>query len=642
MAQIIERRTAAAVAAVAVSFAMYVAAFEPFGCAEFAYVFAVPAILACRFLCGANEDLKAIVPEQNRPKYFDDEYAREIEKYGMSAPCIACAYESEKIRKRTDTENEKKLQRNRKRIWLVSTFFCSWAAWAAILIWLRHVYPPAGYLAVFLLPLVVGGGFVFPWFALLPRLLPNLGDSVFSRLFSLLGIAGFWVALEWLRSWIFTGFPWLLLAHSQWMRPAAVQTAEFGGVWIVSFGIVFFNLAIAEYIYRIYVRQKFKIANRFEKISPISKISPEFYLAVLMVVSGVWLYILNLPRTENERVEFRAGMIQPDFAGILKWNDSLAEQNIETVINLTKGLKDSSVDVILWPEAATPPRYPIIGTPQMKAIIEGLAKSQNTPLLIGNMAYSFEDKAAQNGAFAVDPERGLNPNFYAKRKLVPFGEYVPSWCGFLGKVVPVGNMKPGLNDKPLNVEIKGKKYKVGAMICYEDIFPELGRKMAANGADMLYVCTNDSWYGREGGAWQHAAHSALQAVATRKPLLRSSNNGLTTVFDQYGRMSVFNTLTDASQKAWDGAPGTSPSPTLDIRNESGRQIDSRTLRPKRASPMLDENSSIYFRGAGFSDVVFYKNFDGVETFYVRYGNWFAYLSVILAFYAIVLKCRKKA
>ena len=401
-------------------------------------------------------------------------------------------------------------------------------------------------------------------------------------------------------------------------------------------------MAIAEYIYRIYVRQKFKIANRFEKISPISKISPELYLAVLMVVSGVWLYILNLPRTENERVEFRAGMIQPDFAGILKWNDSLAEQNIETVINLTKGLKDSSVDVILWPEAATPPRYPIIGTPQMKAIIEGLAKSQNTPLLIGNMAYSFEDKAAQNGAFAVDPERGLNPNFYAKRKLVPFGEYVPSWCGFLGKVVPVGNMKPGLNDKPLNVEIKGKKYKVGAMICYEDIFPELGRKMAANGADMLYVCTNDSWYGREGGAWQHAAHSALQAVATRKPLLRSSNNGLTTVFDQYGRMSVFNTLTDASQKAWDGAPGTSPSPTLDIRNESGRQIDSRTLRPKRASPMLDENSSIYFRGAGFSDVVFYKNFDGVETFYVRYGNWFAYLSVILAFYAIVLKCRKKA
>lgn len=96
MAQIIERRTAAAAVAVAVSFAMYVAAFEPFGCAEFAYVFAVPAILACRFLCGANEDLKAIVPEQNRPKYFDDEYAREIEKYGMSAPCITCAYESEK------------------------------------------------------------------------------------------------------------------------------------------------------------------------------------------------------------------------------------------------------------------------------------------------------------------------------------------------------------------------------------------------------------------------------------------------------------------------------------------------------------------------------------------------------------------
>ncbi|MFR6032777.1 MAG: hypothetical protein ACLUKN_06100 [Bacilli bacterium] len=172
----------------------------------------------------------------------------------------------------------------------------------------------------------------------------------------------FGVALEWLRSWIFTGFPWLLLAHSQWMQTAAVQTAEFGGVWIVSFEHCIFNLAIAEYIYRIYVRQKLK-SPTVQKISPISKISPELYLAVLMVVSGVWLYILNLPRTENERVEFRAEY-QPDFAGILKWNDSLAEQNIETVINLTKGLKDSSVDVILWPEAATPPRYPIMERPK--------------------------------------------------------------------------------------------------------------------------------------------------------------------------------------------------------------------------------------------------------------------------------------
>ncbi len=642
MAQITDRRAAAAVLAVVLSFAMYVMAFEPFGCAELAYVFAVPAILACRFLCGANEDLRELVQAQNPPKYSDAEYARELEKFGMSAPCIACAYESEKIRKRTDFEDEKKALKRRKKIWLVSTFAGSWLAWVAILIWLRHVYPPAGYFAVILLPLIIGGGFIFPWFAILPKLLPRLEDSPFYRLFSLLGISGVWVALEWLRSWIFTGFPWLLLAHSQWMRPAAIQMAEFGGSWIVSFCLVFFNLAIAEYIYRMYARQKFKIASRFEKIPPVSKFSPEFYLAVLMAISGVWLYILNLPRTENERVEFRVGMIQPDFAGILKWNDSLAAQNIDTVIRLTKGLQCACVDVILWPEAATPPRYPIIGTPQIKSIIEDLSKTLNTPLIIGNMAYSFEEKTAQNGAFAIDPKRGLNPNFYAKRKLVPFGEYVPAWCGFLGKVVPVGNMKPGSNNMPLDVEIKGKPYKVGAMICYEDIFPELGREIAANGADMLYVCTNDSWYGREGGAWQHAAHSALQAVATRKPLLRSSNNGLSTVFDQYGRMSVCTTLTDGQQKAWQGNPGTHPAPALDIRNEFGRQIDSRTLRPKRASPMLDENSSIYFRGAGYSDVVFYKNFDGVKTFYVRHGNWFAYLCIILAFLTIASKYRKKA
>ena len=163
------------------------------------------------------------------------------------------------------------------------------------------------------------------------------------------------------------------------------------------------------------------------------------------------------------------------------------------------------------------------------------------------------------------------------------------------------------------------------MICYEDIFPQLGREAAANGADMLFVCTNDSWYGREAGAWQHAAHSALQAVATRKPLLRSSNNGLSAVFDQYGRMRPSFVLRDSDGNVWD-ASTPSPAPTLDLTDARGRPVDERTLRPKRPTPMVNDDGSIYFRGAGYSDAVFYKNFDGKTTLYVKYGDWFAALS----------------
>ena len=81
-------------------------------------------------------------------------------------------------------------------------------------------------------------------------------------------------------------------------------------------------------------------------------------------------------------------------------------------------------------------------------------------------------------------------------------------------------------------------------------------------------------------------------------------------------------LRDSGGKVWD-ASAPSPAPAMDVSDESGRPVDGRTLRPKRPSPMLDDSGSIYFRGAGYSDVVFYKNFDGKRTLYVEYGDWFA-------------------
>jgi len=581
-------RRAAAALAVALTFIFYVAAFPPFDAAEIAFVFAVPAILAARYLCRPNADTR-----------FSD-----------STP---------------------EAKTNRK-IWIWTTFAGSYAAWIAVLIWLRHVYPPAGWAAVAFLPFVIGVFFIFPWFLALPRFLPKLSESASARLLKLLGLAGLWTGLEWLRSWIFTGFPWALLAHTQWQRPAVIQSAEYGGVWIVSFTLIFVNLAVAEYFYRLYAFQRFKTRSPFGARPKFSRFCPEFYLALLMTVFGIWLYVLNIPTPANESKAFRAGLVQTDFAGILKWNDTLAKDNLEIIARLSEGARKSlKADVILWPEAATPPRWPVLGTPEMKMWVENLSHRLNAPILMGNMAYFYEEKAAQNAVFAVSEKTGLGKDFYAKRRLVPFGEYIPFWAKFIGKVVPVGDMKRGERSTPLNLEIAGKNYKIGPMICYEDIFPSLGREMAANGAQILFVCTNDSWYGRESGAWQHAANSAFQAVSTRLPLMRSSNNGLSTVFDQYGRMRPCRTLENPDGTAWNASTPTPPT-QLEISDNSGRMLDIRTLAPRRPAPMENEKGSIYFRGTACADVVFYKNFDGKTTFYVRYGDWFAALS--WAFFAI--------
>ena len=291
---------AMAVVAVALSFCLYAFAFEPFGVAEFAYVFAIPAILACKVLFVEN---KKRPRDPSKPKPF-------------------------------------------LRAYLAAAFAGSYLAWVWLLVWLRHVYPPAGWFAVVLLPLVISTLFVFPWFAALPYMLPKSAEDAFSRMLKLAGLAGLWVLLEWVRGWIFTGFPWLPLGNSQWTRIASIQSASWGGVWIISFTLVFFNLATAEYGYRVYLIQRKKFL-RGE--SGVSKFAPEFYAALLLVFASMWTYIANMPRAENETKLFRAGLVQPDFAGILKWDDSLASENFGVVNNLSSALALLEVDVILLP-----------------------------------------------------------------------------------------------------------------------------------------------------------------------------------------------------------------------------------------------------------------------------------------------------
>ncbi len=561
--------------ALLLSFALYATSFEPFNTAEFAYIFAVPAILCARLL---------------------------------------------KDRDNARTGGIRLL------VWRICSVLFSVLAWMSILVWMRHVWPPAGYAALLFLSVTVSF-FIFPWYWLFPNMLPNLDEAFGTRLFKLCAVAALWVCLEWIRSKIFTGFPWLLLAHSQWTRPAVIQTAAVGGVWMVSFTLVFFNLATADYLYRLYEYHALRIRSGRAKTPKISRFCPEFYVALVAALASMWMYARNMPRTENEIKAFRAGLVQTNFAGILKWDGQLAAENLGVVERLTTAAaKNGGADVVLLPEAATPPRWPIIGNEPVRMRMEKLARDNDVSILTGNMAYLPRENLLQNGAFAISPRNGLQKRYYAKRKLVPFGEYIPAWASFFAsKTVPVGGIKRGDGFKSLDLDVNGRNYKVGAMICYEDIFPCFGREAALNGADLLYVCTNDSWYGREGGAWQHAAHSAFQAVSTRLPLLRSSNNGLSAVFDQYGRMRPCTTVFGKDGKAWNASTAELPPKQLEIRDADGNLLDALSLRPRRPSPMLDENGSIYFRGAAFSDVVYYKNLPMGNSFYVRHGDWFAWL-----------------
>lgn len=520
--------------------------------------------------------------------------------------------------------------------WCLLTFVGVYAVWFFLLIWIRHVYPPAGYLAMLFLPLAVTA-FVWPYFALLYKLAPSSREWALARLFKIVGLAGLWVSLEYLRSFMFTGFPWLLLGHSQWNMPATMYAASFGGVWIVSYFAVFFGMVFAEYFCRLYAWHADKIKTPLFEKPASSRFCPEFYLGAFFIIGGVWGYIAALPKSSQNIESFRAGLVQTDFAGILKWDKSMALDNMRVIRNLTSALKNVRADAAFWPEAATPPIWPVIGVPQMRDFVEDLSKTEKLPIIMGNMAYFADAGGAegysQNCIFAVSEESGLDDkSFYSKRKLVPFGEYVPFWFSFAESVVPVGSLKPGQTAQILNARIAGKDYKVGALICYEDIFPSLGREVRNAGADFIFVATNDSWYGREGGGWQHLAHSALQAVSLGLPVVRAANNGVSAVFDRFGRMAPCITLQNTQGKVFEGADAELADSATDITSESGALLNPYTLRPVRSSAMLNAEGSPYFRGVAYADVIFYENRE--PTFYAIFGDWFAAFCGVSALFAL--------
>lgn len=520
--------------------------------------------------------------------------------------------------------------------WKIASFAGAWISWIALLAWLRFVYPPSGYLFLAGLSLIVAL-FFWAWLLALKKFAPNPSENFLKRISKLLFLSGMWVALEWIRSFLFTGFPWLLLAHSQWQRPAIIQPASIGGAYMVSFVLIFFGLSLGMYGCRIWAWHKSKLEGGEIAKSRFGKFSPEFYIGCGLVMASLFMYISNIPKSQNAEKLFRVGMVQTDFAGILNWDLSLARNNLDVLKKLTLSLKGAGVDIVAWSESSTPPMWPVIGTNGIKEWCEGVSKEVCAPIIMGNGAYFNEggNVSSYNAAFYVSETGGLDENFYAKQKLVPFGEYLPSWCFFLKEaVIPVGGMEAGQKSVVFDCLVKGKIRKISPIICYEDIFPQIARGAVKAGAEILYVCTNDSWYGREGGAWQHAAHSAFQAASFRKPLIRASINGLSGVFDQYGRLVPSFAIRNEEGEIYDAA-GIAAKP-FEIVNEAGEPLNVKTLKKARGNPLLNDEGSIYFRGAGYADLVSYKNFDGVETFYAKYGDWFpiacsAYVIIFLFF-----------
>jgi len=461
-------------------------------------------------------------------------------------------------------------------------------AWTIILSWLHHVT----WGGLFLLGPFIGV-WVGAWFLALHWVLPRLpGRPVALRLLAVFGLAGLWVVNEWTRTWLLGGFPWLPLAASQWQRAPILQFAAFTGGCGVSFVLITMSLGLATYAHRLSSGSAPGFTRR----------CPEFWAAMVLVLGSFSLFLHEVVnRGSFIKPLARVAFVQPDIPQEVKWDNAKTGEILSTFNGLTTVAAATKPDLILWPEASTP--FALNNDPDLRAWVERLAREAGCPLVLGSIATLAPGAGGHtdwfNAAFVTDATTGVQPGFYAKRQLVPFGEFVPlrSLLGWIGKFVPIGDdFGRGTSSSPLVAQTPAGRLQLGPLICYEDNFPAMARADALAGADVLLVVTNNGWFGEGGAAYQQAASAVLRAVETRRPVIRDGNAGWSGWIDEFGGIGATLTQDDAGRVSTDPAA----------------------------------KGTIYFRGTATVNVTVDSRWVGQQSFYTLHGDWFVALSAALA------------
>lgn len=405
--------------------------------------------------------------------------------------------------------------------------FLGWLAGAVFFVgslyWLHHVtwvgyFALAFYCALYFIP-----------FALLVAMRPGGWGSMarIKNLCWMAAAAAVWAASEYLRSTLVTGFPWNLLAVSQYNQISLIQIAEWGGVYLLSALMVFVNAGIAVTLlqYRLGLR------------GAGYKIHVEFMTAmfVLAAASSFGLRVLLMDEPVSEPV--RAALIQPNIPEVGNWELADPELIYERLEQLTELVGHSrDLDLIVWPETALPD---FVRFSPRSAEMVGRCAAQGVPLLAGSMDLTWREdgEADYYNASLLFNTRGELLGTYRKQHLVLFGEYIPfeEKIPFINALTPINSsFKPG--KKSTLFYLPGDPRGFSVLICFEDTLPYLARRAALAGATWLMNQTNDSWFDPDSGSVQHMAHAVFRTVENRLPLLRCTNTGITCAIDSKGRI----------------------------------------------------------------------------------------------------------
>ena len=355
-----------------------------------------------------------------------------------------------------------------------------------------------------------------------------------------------WVALEFLREFLLTGFPWATLGYSQHSWLPMIQSAELFGVYGLSYLLVLCNAVLGMSLLVLRRRPAHSL--------PVKALIATGLLLLLNFSYGQW----SLQQDLDTRPEtLQTALIQGNIPQDLKWRPGNQLNTVKTYRDLSLQAEGSGpLDLIVWPEAAMPFYFQDGG--QLAKAVATLPLQTKASLLFGSPAYLRDPGGLRylNSAFLLSPTSELLGRS-DKIHLVPFGEYVPlgGFLPFVDKLVAgIGDYSPGAIN-PLSIQ----EQQLGVLICYEVIFPELAREYVHQGSDLLVNITNDAWFGKSSAPWQHLAMARFRAIENRVWLVRAANTGISAIVAPSGRIvkqsGLFETTVLAGEVGLGARPG---------------------------------------------------------------------------------------
>lgn len=345
-----------------------------------------------------------------------------------------------------------------------------------------------------------------------------------------------WVGLDFLRSFLFSGFPWMDLGYGVADLPVLLQSADLWGHYGLTFLIVLLNTLFT-----------FALLYRSDRQMITRLAVPVSVLCVVVLLYSGWRWqqvASSLERAETLNVAVVQGNVEQG----QKWNPAAKARTVQGYVGqslqLMKGAGSDFLrpDLIVWPETALPffpLNHPLL-TPVRRFIMD-----EQVMLMTGSPWYERadgqEDKYRLFNSSLLFDNRGEIVARTSKSHLVPFGEYVP-FQRFLPFIAPlveaVGDFTPGEIRNPPAC----KTARIGVLICFESIFGDISRKWVNAGASLLVNMTNDAWYGESSAPYQTMAMTRLRAVETRRSVVRSANTGFSGFIDPMGRVQQLSPL----------------------------------------------------------------------------------------------------